>query len=188
MESDSDEYIGSTVENNLPEKKPVKKTPKISSTRRQEAINLKILGKEDPEYRVIEGEKKGSYRVSRRKQPLVQEQVFIPNMDTPKVETPPPKHESENIPVMNYWNTQNTLNTSLSKVLNDLSEKYKQLETKYVKAKQTLKKSKKQSSDDEPTEEEIRAYEQYLKEQEQKQQPSHQNQIPRRRIIDINSF
>jgi hypothetical protein len=211
-----DEWIGSNVEETLPEKQPVvavkkkPKTPKISSSRRQEAISLKILGKEDPEFHVIEGNRKGSYIVRKRAKPLqpVMEQAYIPSVEVPKVEKPTPsetvktipQQTTETIPVITYFNNQNSVNNSLSRELEQLREMYNRLEAKYGEVKKTLKKGKGKTrsqhtrqedyDDDEPTEEEINAYAQYLYEQQQPSRP--QPQPPQfnrgRRFIDINKL
>jgi hypothetical protein len=209
-----DEWIGSSVEETLPEKKTVAakkkpKTPKIPASRRQEAISLKVLGKEDPEFHVIEGNRKGSCIVRKRPKPLqpVQEQALIPSAEIPKVEkvepvkAPPAQTQtSETIPVITYFNNQNSVNNSLSRELEQLSEMYNRLEAKYGEVKKTLKKGKGKAKpqrqtvndddDDEPTEEEINAYAQYLYEQQlaqqQQQQPPQMHRS--RRYIDINKL
>jgi hypothetical protein len=215
-----DEWIGSNVEESLPEKQPVSdrhspivvkkkaKTPKLSASRRQEAINLKVLGKEDPEFHVIEGSKRGSYIVRKRAKPLqpVMEQAYIPSVEIPKVEKPIPVEHvkaipvqtSDTIPVITYFNNQNSVNNSLSRELEQLREMYNRLEAKYGEVKKTLKKGKgkgrqqpkqpiQDDEDEEPTEEEINAYAQYLYEQQQQQRQ--QPQLNRgRRYIDINKL
>jgi hypothetical protein len=227
MSSSDDDEIGQEVEKRYyanGEPKPVGVKPKrpyqkrLPMARRQQAIELKLLGKEDPEFHVIEQAKKGSYIVRKRAHPLppVQEQAVIPSNPLPiiapaispvipNVPTIAPTISAEpkpEIPVISYFNTQNSVNNSLSKELNELREMYGRLEAKYSEVKKTLKKSKKvkvekqiepEPDNDEPTEEEILAYEQYLASQAQANQPQPQPQIihlrrPRHRVIDINRF
>jgi hypothetical protein len=172
-ECSSDEGIGEEVESQLPNK--AQKVPKRRWTkrmpvaRRQQAIELKLLGKEDPEYHVIEREKKGSYIVRKRVRPLTQMQPatmpsngfsLSPNVANPIPINPvnpvsvspinpvnsviPSSVENKNpdIPILSYFNNQSTFNTSLSKELNDLREMYARLESKYTEVKKTLKKKK----------------------------------------------
>lgn len=228
-DSDSDERIGQEVERNYkpttqppptpPQKKKRPYVQRIPIARRQEAINLKLLGKEDPEFHVIETNKKGSYIVRKRAKPLqyIQEQAYIPSNEIPRHDSPapsepvklpqlpdkPPSEHVDSVPVITYFNTQNSVNNSLSKELTELREMYNRLEAKYGEVKKTLKKSKKQkpthattTEDDEPTEDEINAYAQYLYEQQQQAELQQQQQIqqqqqlrrPARRRIDINKL
>jgi hypothetical protein len=222
MSSSSDDEIGQEVEERLPAKVQKRRwTKRLPIARRQEAIELKLLGKEDPEFHVIEREKKGSYIVRKRAHPLkpTQEPTVIQSGTpvNPVVSVAPvvpqspiipqPEQKLNDIPVLSYFNNQNSVNTSLSSELKKLTEMYERLEEKYVEVKKTLKKSKapvdKQVSkkhrkvevepDDEPTEEEILAYEAYLRDEEAKkfatqiqQQPVRRQ--PNRRVIDINKF
>jgi hypothetical protein len=155
-----DEQIGQEAEASLNEEKPKKKrtyVKRIPATRRQEAINLKILGKEDPEFHVIETSKKGSYIVRKRVKPLlaVQEQAYIPSNPIPQQapshvvpnQPPPPTTNiaqgKSDVPVLSYFSDPNTaVNYSLSKELSELRDMYNRLEDKYVKVKKTLKKTK----------------------------------------------
>jgi hypothetical protein len=144
----------------------------------------------------------------------VQEPTIIQTVGQPTPIAPPiappaptiaPISPDKDIPVLSYFNNQNTVNTSLSSELKELREMFGRLEEKYVKVKKTLKKSntassksKKVDQDYEPTDEEIKAYEEYLKAEAlkelheahavQQEMQSPRRVIRRRPIIDINRF
>jgi hypothetical protein len=223
MSSSDEEDIGQEIERTLPSKVSKRRwTKRLPIARRQEAIELKLLGKEDPEFHVIEREKKGSYIVRKRAHPLkpIQEPTVIQSISSPPTPTvapptptvvaipsplvPDTQNAKVDIPVLSYFNNQNSVNTSLSSELKELREMFGRLEEKYVKVKKTLKKSNTASSkskkvdradnvqqDYEPTDEEVRAYEEYLKAEALKELQDTQSPrivMRRRPIIDINRF
>jgi hypothetical protein len=169
MSSSDDEAVGCEVEQEMESKPARKKRPwvkRIPIARRTQAIELKLLGKEDPEIHDIETGKKGSNIVRKRAHPLqpVQEQAFIPSNELPRpvVAQPTPsdgssatpsaraqpvilplKQDNQEIPILSYFSNQNIVNSSLSNELKDLREMCNKLAGKYGEEKQTVKKEKK---------------------------------------------
>jgi hypothetical protein len=160
QELDGSETLSARAQDAKPARKKRPWTKRIPIWRRTEAINLKILGKEDPEFHVIETGKKGSYIVRKRAHPLqpIQEQAFIPSNEIPRpvVATPqrvtapatpeaqgavilPLKQDNQEIPIISYFSNQNIVNSSLSKELNEVREMCNKLINKYEE-KQTVKK------------------------------------------------
>jgi hypothetical protein len=150
--SSSDEFeeeIGQAVERTLPSKR--RWTKRLPMARRQEAIELKLLGKEDPEYHVIEREKKGSYIVRKRARPLqivstptvlrdtTPQSPIVPINPPVAPIAPNPEPIRQDIPVLSYFNNQNPADTSISNELKKLQDMYERLEEKYVEVKKTLK-------------------------------------------------
>jgi hypothetical protein len=217
MSSDSDEEIGARAEATL--KKPShhwnpeserRYTPRLTAKRRDQAIETFYSGKEDPEY-FVRKLKNGGLSVNRRRTPL-EEPPEEKALALPKRtdEREPPKEKShDDIPVISYFNNQQTVNQSLLTQLGELKEWCSRLDEKYTKQKQkkAIKKIRKQEkapkakpqkeeSDDEPepTDEEIEAYmrEQYAQTQAETE-PSPSPPPPRpimrpRRVIDIHNY